>query len=192
MKTLLLFVTVLLAAPLAALAQQSQAPHQNPALQNDWSKAREFTANVPGALSWDLLQQAEVMDINAKGKPKVSHVGEPGKGGVFGVAPESEEPAKFEVVFAKELQKLQGKKVKVAGFMLPLQQAEKHTRFLLAAVPPSCPFCLPGGPNSTIEVLCKTPVKFSQDALVVNGTLNLLRDDASGFYYRLTEAAEAQ
>jgi hypothetical protein len=171
-----------------AAAGQNQSPHQ---IQPDWNRARDYTAKIPGALDWDLLQQAELMNINQKG-PRKSHVGEPGKGGVFGTPPEDEEGAKWEVVFGKPVQKLDGAKVKVAGFMLPIQQTEKHTRFLLSAVPPSCPFCLPGGPNSTIEVLCKTPIKFSTDAMVLNGTMNLLRDDPSGFYYRLTEAIETQ
>lgn len=176
-------------APAKPAAPVNQAPHQ---IQPDWNKAREFTINAPGTISWDLLQQAEMMDLNTAGKPRVSHIGEPGKGGVFGNAPEPDEPAKFEVVFGKEVQKLNGKKVKVAGFMLPLQQTEKHTRFLLAAVPPSCPFCLPGGPNSTIEVFCKDPIAFAQDGMVLSGTMNLLKDDPTGFYYRLTDATETK
>jgi hypothetical protein len=170
--------------------QPSQTPHT---IQPDWSKAREYTASIKDALSWDLLQQAELMDLSAQGKPKVSHTGEPGKGGVFGTPPEGDgtEPPKFEVVFSKELQKLQGKQVKLAGFMLPLQQAEAHKTFLLSAVPPSCPFCLPGGPNTTVHVVCKKPLKYSMDAVVLNGTMELLKDDPSGFYYRLADA-EAQ
>jgi hypothetical protein len=201
MKTLVsLFALLTLAA--SAVAQDKYQPQASPqgqgaggshAIQPDWSRARDFTANVAGALSWDLLQQAELMDLNAKDKPKASQ-GEPGKGGVFRAPPpeDTSAPAKFEVVFSKELQKLDGKQIKVAGFMLPIEQAEAHSKFLLSAVPPSCPFCLPGGPNSTIHVVCKKPVKYSMDSIVLNGTMQLLKDDPSGFYYRLTEATEAR
>ena len=59
---------------------------------------------------------------------------------------------------------------------------------MLSAVPPGCPFCLPGGPNSIIEVFVKKPLKYSTDAIVLTGTMNLLKDDPSGFYYRMFEA----
>ena len=56
----------------------------------------------------------------------------------------------------------------------------------------ACQFCLPGGPNSIIEVFLKTPRKYTTDAIVVSGTMNLLKDDPSGFYYRMIEAAEVR
>jgi len=55
-------------------------------------------------------------------------------------------------------------------------------------VPLSCNFCLPGGPESMMEVRLKTPVKYSQDAVVVEGRLLVLKDDPYGLYYRLVDA----
>ena len=153
--------------------------------------AQQLLPKVPGLTSWEILQQAELMNLNATG-PKKSHVGEPGKGGVFGVSEDDGMPAKFEVVFSPEVKKLDNKTIKVAGFMMPIEQRETHKRFMLSAVPPGCPFCLPGGPNSLIEVFVKKPLKYTTDAIVLNGTMNLLKDDPGGFYYRMIEATEVR
>ena len=78
---------------------------------------------------------------------------------------------------------------RIQGFMLPLEPGEKHRRFLLSRVPLSCGFCLPGGPESMIEVRTKTPVKYSLEAVVVEGKFLALNDDEYGLYYRLTDAS---
>jgi hypothetical protein len=78
---------------------------------------------------------------------------------------------------------------RIQGFMLPLEPGEKHRRFLLSRVPLTCGFCLPGGPESMIEVRTKTPVKYSLEAVVVEGQFLALNDDEYGLYYRLTGAA---
>ena len=172
-----------------AAAAQTTLPHaMNP---DQAGMAQQLLPKIPGLTSWEILQQAEMMNINASG-PRKSHIGEPGKGGVFGVAAEDDTPAKFEVVFSPEVKKLNNKEIKVAGFMMPIEQREAHKRFMLSAVPPGCPFCLPGGPNSIIEVFVKKPLKYTTDALVVTGTMNLLKDDPSGFYYRMIEANEVR
>jgi hypothetical protein len=54
-------------------------------------------------------------------------------------------------------------------------------------VPLTCAFCYPGGPESMIEVKTKTPVKYSLEALVVEGEFAVLGDDSNGFYYRMTD-----
>ena len=168
---------------------QNTTPHaMNP---EQAGMAQSLLPKIPGLTSWEILQKAEMTNLNSSG-PRVSHVGEPGKGGVFGVTPDDGMPAKFEVVFSPEVKKLNNKTIKVAGFMMPIEQRETHKRFMLSAVPPGCPFCLPGGPNSLIEVFVKKPLKYTTDAIVLNGTMNLLKDDPSGFYYRMIEAAEVR
>jgi hypothetical protein len=81
---------------------------------------------------------------------------------------------------------------KVQGFMMPLDPGERQKHFLLTSVPTSCSFCTPGGPESMIEVKTKTPVKYTQDAVVVEGRFAVLRDDPYGLYYRLTEAVQTK
>ncbi len=84
---------------------------------------------------------------------------------------------------------LSDKTQRIQGFMLPLEPGEKHRRFLLSRVPLTCGFCLPGGPESMIEVRTKVAVKYSLEAVVVEGRFLALTDDEFGLYYRLTDAA---
>ncbi|MDO9277709.1 MAG: DUF3299 domain-containing protein [Polaromonas sp.] len=83
---------------------------------------------------------------------------------------------------------LNDKTQRIQGFMLPIEPGEKHRRFLLSRVPLTCGFCLPGGPESMIEVRTQTPVKYSLEAVVVEGRFMALRDDEYGLFYRLTDA----
>lgn len=91
--------------------------------------------------------------------------------------------------FAKDVSALDQKEVKVQGFMMPLQVGDKQSHFVLTAMPQSCAFCLPGGPESMVEVKSKNPVKYTVDAVVLTGKLAVLKDDPTGIFYRLTEAA---
>lgn len=91
-------------------------------------------------------------------------------------------------VYPMAVMALNHKTQRVQGFMLPLDAGEQQRHFLLASVPPSCPFCTPGGPESMIEVRTRTPVKYSQSAVVVEGTFIVLMDDPTGLYYRMTDA----
>jgi hypothetical protein len=91
-------------------------------------------------------------------------------------------------VFPPEILALDGKQQRVQGFMMPLEPGEKQTHFLLSSVPLSCSFCLPGGPESMIEVKTKTPIRYGMEPLVVQGRLAVLHDDQYGLYYRITDA----
>ena len=90
--------------------------------------------------------------------------------------------------FAANVTSLDQKQVKVQGFMLPLQTGDKQSHFVLAAMPQTCSFCMPGGPESMVEVKTKTPVKYTFDAVVLSGKLTVLKDDPTGIFYRLTDA----
>ena len=77
---------------------------------------------------------------------------------------------------------------RVHGFMMPLDPGQSQRHFLLSSVPLTCSFCIPGGPESMIEVRTKTPVRYSMEPVVVEGRFLVLADDASGLYYRMTDA----
>ena len=95
---------------------------------------------------------------------------------------------RFVPQFSKSITALDNKEVKMQGFMMPLDMGEKQKRFILSALPPSCAFCLPGGPDQLVEVQAKSPVKYGFEPIVVSGKLIVLRDDPMGLYYRLTDA----
>jgi hypothetical protein len=93
--------------------------------------------------------------------------------------------------FSSNVEALNRKEVKVQGFMMPLQVGDRQTHFLLLAMPQTCAFCMPGGPESTIEVMTKKPVKYTFEPVVVTGRFSVLKDDLSSVFYRLTDAAES-
>jgi hypothetical protein len=94
--------------------------------------------------------------------------------------------------FAAAVTALDKKEVKVQGFMMPLQMGDKQSHFVLTAMPQSCAFCLPGGPESMVEVKSKTPVKYTFEPVVLSGKLAILKDDPTGVFYRLTDAVPAK
>ncbi len=96
----------------------------------------------------------------------------------------------YELIINDNVQTLNGQQVKLQGFMLPLEQAEKQQHFLLTAAPPTCFFCLPGGAESIVEVKCERPVAFSLEPIVISGTLEVLKNDELGLVYRLTKARQ--
>ena len=83
---------------------------------------------------------------------------------------------------------LDKQQVRLQGFMMPLEVGEKQKRFLLAAVPSSCSFCLPGGPEQLVEVQARNPVRHGVEPVVLTGKFVVLRDDPAGLFYRLTDA----
>jgi hypothetical protein len=91
-------------------------------------------------------------------------------------------------VFNKEQLALNQKSQRLQGFMMPLEPGEKQTHFLLSSIPLSCGFCVPGGPESMVEVKTKTPVAYSMDPVVVEGRFVTLTNDEYGLYYRITDA----
>ena len=83
---------------------------------------------------------------------------------------------------------LNQKTQRIQGFMMPLEPGEKQRHFLLSSVPLSCGYCVPGGPESMVEVRTKTPVKYGMEPVVVEGKFLVLNDDSYGLYYRMTDA----
>ena len=116
-----------------------------------------------GTVPWELLQQAKTVQRPDK---------------------------KFGPEFTPEIRRLDKQSVKVYGFMMPLDQARLQKRFLLASFPPHCAFCVPGGPESMIEVIADKPVEFTYEPIVVAGRMAVLDNDI--VYYRLTGAAAVQ
>jgi hypothetical protein len=117
-------------------------------------------AQPAGTVPWEVLQQARTVQKPDK---------------------------KFVPEFTREIRSLDKKNVKLYGFMMPLDQSAKQKRFLLASFPPHCAFCLPGGPESMVEVVADKAIDFTYEPITVSGRLAVLDDDV--VYYRLTNAA---
>src|SRR5262245_1550411 len=143
---------------LALIAVPAVAQHQTPP-QGDPSAFKPLPERKD-VVSWKTLAQVELVKMKDRYVPQ----------------------------FASSVSALDQKQVKVQGFMMPLETGEQQAHFVLASMPQTCAFCMPGGPESMVEVKMRTPVKYTFDAVVVTGKLAVLKDDPTGIFYRLTEA----
>lgn len=91
-------------------------------------------------------------------------------------------------VFGQAQLALHQKTQRIQGFMMPLEPGERQRHFLLSAVPLTCSFCVPGGPESMVEVRTREPVRYAMEPVVVEGRFLVLTDDPYGLYYRITDA----
>jgi hypothetical protein len=90
--------------------------------------------------------------------------------------------------FSKEILGLDRKDVRVYGFIIPLDMGAEQQHFLLSAVPPHCPFCLPAGPDALVEVHAKKPLSYGFEPIIVAGRFAVVKDDPAGVLYRMTDA----
>ena len=111
-------------------------------------------------VSWKLLAQVELVKVKDRYQPQFSS----------GVAA------------------LDAKEVKIQGFMMPLEMGDKQSHFILSATPQDCSFCMPGGPESLVEVKTKTPMAYGVAPVILSGKLSVLKSDPTGVFYRLTDA----
>lgn len=81
---------------------------------------------------------------------------------------------------------------RIQGYMMPLDPGERQRHFLLSAVPLTCAFCVPGGPESLVEVRSREPVRYAMAPLVIEGRFEVLPDDPQGVYYRMSDAVQVK
>ena len=91
--------------------------------------------------------------------------------------------------FSDEILRLDQQDLRVQGFMIPLGTGQEQTHFLLSAVPPSCPFCVPAVAYEVVEVLSRKPMAYGFEPIVVAGRLSVLKHDPAGVIYRMSDAA---
>lgn len=125
----------------------------------------KLAAGTGDTLSWKILAHAKIIM---------------GKGNA--IFPEG-------VNYADDVKAFDGKQVTITGYMFPLQASSGQNHFLLSAYPPSCPYCLPGGPTELIDITGQS-LPFTYDPVTLTGTLHLLAGDAlkEGLFYRMTGA----
>jgi hypothetical protein len=144
-----------------ALAFPAAAQHQLPP-GADPSQFKPLVERTD-ILSWKLLAQVELVKMKDRYVPQ----------------------------FSQNVAALDQREVKIQGFMMPLEVGDKQTHFVLSAMPVSCAFCLPGGPEALVEVKTKRPVKYSFDPITISGKLSVLKEDPTGVFYRITDAVQA-
>jgi hypothetical protein len=148
----------LLAAAVPATAFDNSVPLTGLPSATDYSST--LLPEMRGVVSWKTLAQVEVIQQGIKAVPQ----------------------------FSKNILGLDRKDVRVYGFIIPLDMGADQKHFLLSAVPPHCPFCLPAGPDAIVEVHAKKPVAYGIEPIVVAGRFSVLKDDPAGVLYQMTDA----
>lgn len=99
---------------------------------------------------------------------------------------------RIEPVFTAEQKALNQTVQRVQGFMVPMDTKPGQKHFLLTSVPLTCAFCIPGGPESMIEVKATSPVRYSLEPVVIEGHFQTLANDEYGLFYRMVGARQVQ
>ena len=96
--------------------------------------------------------------------------------------------------FASEVRSLDGKEIKIKGYMFPLDGTEEQKLFLFGPFPLTCPYQYHVGPPLVLEVHADNqPVKFDYEPVMMIGTLELVSDDPEySIFYRLKNAKQVK
>lgn len=92
-------------------------------------------------------------------------------------------------MFSKYLKSFQGKKVKLKGYIIPLEESGGKGKFMLSSLPFNvCYFCGAAGPETVVEVETKESVKFTTKQITMEGLLHLNDADPDHHIYILKSA----
>lgn len=91
--------------------------------------------------------------------------------------------------FGNSVLKLDNQSITLKGYMIPLDDMIGQQYFVLSALPYNiCFFCGGAGPETVAEVKTKSEVRFTDDAVTVQGTLKLNPDDPDHLMYVIEDA----
>jgi hypothetical protein len=92
-------------------------------------------------------------------------------------------------LFSKYLKTFHGKKVKLKGYIIPIEESGGKGKFMLSALPFNvCYFCGAAGPETVVEVETKESVKFTTKQIMMEGLLHLNETDPDHHIYILKSA----
>lgn len=171
MRLFILAILAVLFWPLTARAfQEEMMTHETMSASFIIPFIPDFVTVPEGGLAWEVL--AETREVEFEGETEQGYP-------LFGLRPE----------FPEKVQALDGEKVVMQGYMFPLEQSEKQSRFLFGPFPASCPYHYHVGPSMVIEVHAQRPLDFSFDAVNLEGRLELVEMDVDfNIFYRMHEA----
>jgi hypothetical protein len=92
-------------------------------------------------------------------------------------------------VFSKNLKSFNGKKIKLKGFIIPINEVGDQDKFMLSSLPFNvCYFCGAAGPETVVEVECDESVRFNTKAIWIEGYLYLNDSDPDHHMYVIKSA----
>lgn len=89
--------------------------------------------------------------------------------------------------FPPEVRALDGTRITLSGFMLPMDATQKSKHFLLSRYTPVCFFCPPGEPNEVVEVVSRSGVKVTDGLITLSGRMTLTNNGEKGLFFRLDQ-----
>lgn len=102
------------------------------------------------------------------------------------------DPAGYDVevpVFSNYLKTFGGKKVRIKGYVIPLEEVGESGKFMLSSLPFNvCYFCGAAGPETVVEIETRERVKFTTKQIIMEGTIILNETDPDHHIYILKEA----
>lgn len=156
---------VLLTSPLSG-AMQEMGRVPDPKIKDIWQPAK----TPVGGIAWSTLELTKLHD-RTDSKTKIIYT---------------------KPIFPSAIKALHGKQIKVAGWMMPLENAAHQKHWVLLGYPPGCPFHMHALPNQFIEVMGAVSFPVNESKVqVITGTLQLMGQDESGIFYRLVNARPA-
>jgi hypothetical protein len=93
-------------------------------------------------------------------------------------------------VFSAYLKTYKGARIKLKGYMIPLEESGGKGKFMLSSLPFNvCYFCGAAGPETVVEVETLQQIKFSTKQIIMEGTLILNDTDPDHHIYILKSAS---
>ena len=93
-------------------------------------------------------------------------------------------------VFQDKLKERDQTEIVLTGYVLPLETKTASTKFVFSKYPfNQCYFCGGAGPETIIEVNSTKAISYSEDKVVIKGTLQLNETDPEHHMYVLNAAA---
>jgi hypothetical protein len=92
-------------------------------------------------------------------------------------------------VFSKYLKSFHGKKTRIKGYMIPIEETGGKGKFMLSSMPFNlCYFCGAAGPETVVEIETTQHPKFTTKQIIMEGTLFLNDKDPNHHIYILKSA----
>lgn len=92
-------------------------------------------------------------------------------------------------IFSESVKKLNGTKISVEGWMIPLDELRGENYFVLSSLPfANCFFCGGAGPETVMEVFSNDKIDYTEKRIIVTGTLTINADDPLRLMYILNDA----
>lgn len=92
-------------------------------------------------------------------------------------------------LFSNHLKSWNGKKIKLKGYVIPVGEVGDESKFMFSSLPFNvCYFCGAAGPETIMEVESAQKVKFTSQAIWMEGILQLNEKDPDRHIYILKTA----